>query len=367
MTAPRVTVVCPTHDRSTAILPTLRSVLAQTWPDLELVVVADGCTDDTEDVVRQVAREDARVRLLRTSHRHGHPAEPRNLGIAEARGDVVAYVDHDDVWEPGHLAALVRLLDDGAQVAASGYRYVRADGSEVSRATAAELFWHPEIQTLAPLFEPSRVAHRRAVVPDAGGWVPGHGLEDWDLWLRIADRGVDVRTVDSPSAVLLDHESTRRFRTARPYRMALASFDRPAGAQAFVTGLRTGRHTAELHEACVADTLAWYRRLRGEPRFHTPAGWAGDVEAAVLAALGDDHVGLWQDMVLLNRGRGLEVSVPLWCARPEHADRVRGLVARVHRRQLATLRRIAEEHGGTAAGVAVAPSTAAAAEVGAAT
>ncbi len=94
-------------------------------------------------------------------------------------------------------------------------------------ATAADVMWHPELQLMAPLFEPSRVAHRRGVAERAGRWRDGAGLEDWDLWLRIADSGIGFRTVAEPTVTLTVDPTTRRHRTARRHILPLAEFTVP--------------------------------------------------------------------------------------------------------------------------------------------
>ena len=98
---PRVTVVCPAYQRSRAIARTVESGLRQTVSDVELLVVSDGATDDTDDVVRELEATDDRVRLLRLPQT-GTPRLPRNCGLAQARGDVVAYIDNDDEWRADH-------------------------------------------------------------------------------------------------------------------------------------------------------------------------------------------------------------------------------------------------------------------------
>src|SRR3954471_14883282 len=118
-----VSVICPTYNRSRLILKTIDSVLRQTMADWELLVVSDGCTDDTEEWVRRAGQDDPRVRLHRIE-RSGHPAAPRNHGLAHARGRLIAYIDHDDLWHPDHLAQALAALDQtGADLVAGGSEY----------------------------------------------------------------------------------------------------------------------------------------------------------------------------------------------------------------------------------------------------
>src|SRR5262249_30582436 len=124
--APRVSVVLAVHDQARWLPATLDAVAAQTFADRELVVVDDGSTDDTPGVLARRAG-DARVRVL--SVPHGERARARNAALAEAAGDLVAFLDGDDLWEPTKLARQVAALD-AAPEAALCYtiaRYVDAD------------------------------------------------------------------------------------------------------------------------------------------------------------------------------------------------------------------------------------------------
>ena len=99
-----VSVILPTFDRAELLPRSIGSVLAQTDGHLELIVVDDGSSDDTEGVVARLA--DPRVRYLRLPENRGLPAA-RNAGIAIARGEYVAFQDSDDVWAPDKLARVV--------------------------------------------------------------------------------------------------------------------------------------------------------------------------------------------------------------------------------------------------------------------
>ena len=96
-----ITAVIPTYNRAHLIERAVDSVLAQTLPASEVIVVDDGSSDDTADVV---GRYDARVRYVHQDNAGG--AAARNLGVREARTEWVAFLDSDDIWLEGHLSAL---------------------------------------------------------------------------------------------------------------------------------------------------------------------------------------------------------------------------------------------------------------------
>ncbi|MEW6582696.1 MAG: glycosyltransferase family 2 protein [Actinomycetota bacterium] len=109
--APRISAVIPTYNRAALVVRAVRSVLAQTRPPDEVIVVDDGSTDDT--AARLAGLGDDRVRVV--SQTNAGAAAARNRGVAEATGDWVAFLDSDDLWVPGHLEAL-----DGAIRATAG-------------------------------------------------------------------------------------------------------------------------------------------------------------------------------------------------------------------------------------------------------
>jgi len=104
---PAVTVVMPVHNREAWVGRALESVLAQTWSDFEIVVVDDGSTDGTADVLQ---RYRSHITLL--SSPHGGAYAARNLAIRQSRGALVAFIDSDDVWHPDRLECQLPLLDD---------------------------------------------------------------------------------------------------------------------------------------------------------------------------------------------------------------------------------------------------------------
>ena len=101
---PAVTVIIPTYNWSSALTCAIRSVLLQTLQDFEILVVGDGCTDDSEAVVAAFA--DSRIRWRNLPRNHGSQWAANNYALEIASGDWIAYLGHDDIWHPRHLAAV---------------------------------------------------------------------------------------------------------------------------------------------------------------------------------------------------------------------------------------------------------------------
>src|SRR3712207_3932020 len=109
MRSPRVSVITATYNWSNVLRHAIESARWQTFADFEMLVVGDGCTDDSGAVVASFG--DPRLRWHNLEANHGHQSAPNNAGLAMARGEFIAYLGHDDVWFPTHLAALVSALD----------------------------------------------------------------------------------------------------------------------------------------------------------------------------------------------------------------------------------------------------------------
>lgn len=124
----RVTVVVPAYNRAGFILRTLESVRNQTYRDLEILVVDDASTDDTEGVVAGIP--DERVRYVRHQENKG-PSAARNTGICRATGEFVAFLDSDDEWVPDKLEMQMRCFsrDPSLGMVYSGWEWVREDGT----------------------------------------------------------------------------------------------------------------------------------------------------------------------------------------------------------------------------------------------
>lgn len=108
---PFATVLVPTHDHAHLIGYALRSIQEQTFQDFELLVVGDGASAQTRDVVETLAADDPRIRYFDFPKGDRHGEAHRHIVLQEARGEIVAYCGDDDLWLPEHLAYLARLLE----------------------------------------------------------------------------------------------------------------------------------------------------------------------------------------------------------------------------------------------------------------
>jgi O-antigen biosynthesis protein len=198
VTAPAFTVVMAAFDTRATIGPAIRSVLAQTRGDFELVVVDDGSRDGTPEAVEAV--DDARVRLLRRDH--GGAAAARAAGIAAGSAPLISLIDSDDLWMPAYLATMGAALaaDPGAAFAYTDAWYLDDRTRQIRRASAMA-FQRPPADappTAAALFAEllernfvyNAVTVRRSAVDAVGPPdVRLRGSIDWEWWLRLSAHG----------------------------------------------------------------------------------------------------------------------------------------------------------------------------------
>jgi len=103
-----VSIIIPTYNRSKLVKESIDSLLAQTHNDLEIHVVDDGSTDDTQQTVTGIAQKDNRVRYY--SRPHLGTSAARNFGLEQSNGEFVCFFDHDDLWPPNYIETMVKSL-----------------------------------------------------------------------------------------------------------------------------------------------------------------------------------------------------------------------------------------------------------------
>ena len=180
----RVSVVIPTYNRAEFVREAIASVLRQDYPDVELVVVDDGSSDGTAAVVREFGTA---VRYLWQENRGVSAA--RNRGAAACAGDLIAFLDSDDLWMPGKVAAQVAYFEAHPEAQACHTdevwirRGVRVNERHVHRKQGG---WQFLASLSRCLISPSAIMMRRGLWDRLGGFdetLPA--CEDYDLWLRL--------------------------------------------------------------------------------------------------------------------------------------------------------------------------------------
>ncbi len=177
------------YNAAAFIEKTLRTALCQTFVDLEVVVVDDGSKDETGDVVRRLAALDPRLRLVTQTNRG--LAGARNRGVLESHGELIAFLDHDDLWNREKIAAQVEALDaQGSAAVASCYSALidenhecigwRYGGNANGNVYAEMLEWDMISGGSVALL-------RRSTLETVGLFDESLPMRsDWDMWIRLA-------------------------------------------------------------------------------------------------------------------------------------------------------------------------------------
>ena len=188
-----ISVIIPLYNKETGIATALRSVLAQTYQDFEAIVVDDGSTDGSATIVKSI--NDPRIRLIH--QQNAGVSAARNRGIAEAKGEYVAFLDADDEWMPGFLAEIRVLQEAYPDCKAQATNYTFCSNGVKSSTILRKLPFDGERGVLSNYFEVASCSHppvwtgavciERKLLHEIGGFPVGiKSGEDLLTWARIA-------------------------------------------------------------------------------------------------------------------------------------------------------------------------------------
>ena len=188
-----ISVVIPLYNKEQSVNATLDSVLAQTFHDFEVVVVDDGSTDESANVVRGFLQKDNRIRLVEKEN--GGVCSARNQGIKESRGEYIAFLDADDNWDKDYLTEQVRMIRDFPEAAMWGINFAELSNGKLVRTLATGLSegYRGYVENyfqmkgrVSDLFCSSSVVIRKEVFEKVGGFDERiKYAEDNDMWFRI--------------------------------------------------------------------------------------------------------------------------------------------------------------------------------------
>jgi glycosyltransferase involved in cell wall biosynthesis len=211
-----VSVVTPTLNQARYLEATIRSIRAQTYPDIEHIVIDGGSTDGTLELLRRLAGDES-LRWLTEPDDGMYDAI--NKGLALTTGEVLAYLNSDDAWMPWAVATVMRVFEARPEV-----ELVFGDGLKVEEPSGVQrlrLFPPFDRQSLAnheSLMQPA-VFWRRSLFERIGGFDSAmRYVADLDYWLRAAEAGAAIAHVDEVIAIERIHEA--RLSSAQQDRMA---------------------------------------------------------------------------------------------------------------------------------------------------
>ncbi|NIA20953.1 MAG: glycosyltransferase [Anaerolineaceae bacterium] len=192
---PAVSVIVPVYNGERFLKQTINSVLAQTYRDFEVVVVNDGSSDGSRAIL------DGYGDRLRVFHQENRGAPgARNRAICEARGEWIAFLDHDDLWEPDKLEVQLKALRRDDDLLHAEARVINGDGRVIREAFSHQEDWPEERTCLErvirhnPVYVLTALVRREAVLK-LGGLDPNDrfGTDEYLLWMRLLAAGYRAR------------------------------------------------------------------------------------------------------------------------------------------------------------------------------
>jgi glycosyltransferase involved in cell wall biosynthesis len=266
--APLISVVIATYNWSSVLRYAVASALRQTYPNIEVLVIGDGCTDDSAVVIESF--EDPRVRWINLERNSGSQFASNNAGIAVARGRFIAYHGHDDIWLPTHLAVLAQaMVRAGADFGHTVAESMGPRGSNIRKLTGVMPGGRYDGNPWRAI-PPSSLMHRRDAVHEIGWWRDHRKIDlppDSEFTARAYSQG--MRFVSVPALTVFKFNAGYRPGSYR---------DKPSAQQAAYF-----RRSDRERGFCYRELLAWgaARLLRRPERYPmirkppepVPRGW----------------------------------------------------------------------------------------------
>ncbi|MBA3018056.1 MAG: glycosyltransferase [Proteobacteria bacterium] len=260
-----VSVIIPTYNRGWAIKEAIDSVLAQDFTDFELIVVDDGSTDNTQDILNSY-KED--IIVLHQENKGVSAA--RNRGIASASGQYIAFLDSDDLWLPQKLSTQVDFFNTNpdALICQTEEKWIRngmfANPKKRHRKLSGNIF---EQSLYLCLVSPSAVMMKRSLFEKAGMFDETlSACEDYDMWLRVSCR-YPVYLIDTPLIIKRGGHADQLSRTSGQDRYRIQSLKKIIESN-LLTDEQTMSALKVLKEKCAIYANGCLKRGRKDKALH---------------------------------------------------------------------------------------------------
>lgn len=202
---PLVSAIITTKNRSDLLPRAIKSVLNQTYQNIEIIVVDDGSTDQTPSIIAQYQKKHSIV-LIRNEKSVG-ACRARNQGIERAQGEFLAGLDDDDEWHPDRISLLLKNYDDSFACITSNDRMITSNRSVI---------WHKKAKvTMDDLLYSNSVGNQVLVkkkrILDVGGFDESlRAAQDYDLWIRLCEQFGPIKVVQKPLQNIYSEKSADR-------------------------------------------------------------------------------------------------------------------------------------------------------------
>ena len=189
-----VSIITPSYNSAKFIAETIQSVQNQTYPNWEMIIVDDGSSDETENVVLSIIQNDNRIQFHKLTQNSG-PAVARNTGIEKAKGNYIAFLDSDDLWKPQKLEKqLLFMEEENLPMTFSFYEQIDENGNSLNKQITSPL----EV-SYSKLFYCNWIGNLTGIYSvDFFGKIPISNIkkrQDWILWLTLVKKIEKVKPV----------------------------------------------------------------------------------------------------------------------------------------------------------------------------
>lgn len=203
-----VSVITPCYNGEHTLREIIDSVIKQTYQNWELLIVDDCSTDSSAKIIKNYAEKDSRIRYFRTDKPSGSPSHPRNIGIENAKGKYIAFLDSDDVWLPDKLEKQIKFIEaNNYDLVYSFYEKMNWDGKRDNR-----LIQTRKISTYRSLLKSNSIpcltslVSRRAIGDTRFKQIP---QEDFCFWLDILKKGYTAHNICEVTALYREAKNSR--------------------------------------------------------------------------------------------------------------------------------------------------------------
>ena len=186
----KFSIIVPVYNGEEFIGNAIKAVLNQTYADWELIIINDGSTDRTLQEIQKYSAGDSRIKLIDYPNNSGNPASPRNLGLKEARGEFIAFLDADDAFFPNKLSEVLNFFKNnpGADLVCHGEEHLK-NNIVVRRDYYGPYTTYADLLFRGNSLSTSAIVARKSCIDKAGLFSEDPefvGFEDYDYWMRLA-------------------------------------------------------------------------------------------------------------------------------------------------------------------------------------